>query len=58
MEKRTLRVKIFHDVMLKIKMISKNHTIMQKMTTNPPHIMLKDLTPIKGYTNNIGKLNL
>ena len=31
---------------------------MRKMITNPTHILFKDLTPIKRYTNNIEKLNL
>ena len=29
-----------------------------KTTTNPTHILFKDFTAIKRYTNNIGKLNL
>jgi len=29
-----------------------------KTTINPTHISFKDFTPIKRYTNNIGKLNL
>jgi len=34
------------------------NTIMRKTTTNPTHILFKDFTPVKRYTNNIVKLNL
>ena len=33
-------------------------TLMRETTTKPTHILFQDFTPIKRYTNNIGKLNL